>query len=515
MVYIIKISNFNFLKIPVIHCVALIIFPFVINANTFDRKSNSLKGPGSALPNIIVVVADDLGYGDLACFGHPEIKTPNLDRLAKEGVKLLRCYSASAVCSPSRAAIMTGKNPYKVGVYSQIPMMNPMHLPTNELTLPSVLSNVGYATCMVGKWHLNGLFNLPGQPQPDSLGFDYWFATQNVALPNHRNPYNFVRNGIPQGRMNGYSAHIVANEAVNWLQNKWDKSNPFFLYVAFHEPHEPIATDIDYQSPYIENHPNDPSRAAYYGNVTQMDAAMGQILDKLDSMGLAANTLIWFTSDNGPARTKWHNAGSTKGLRGFKGYLYEGGIRVPGIIRWPQGIEPGLVSDEIVSGIDIFQTICDVVGIPLPGNLELDGTSIFPLFSQQKINRNKPLFWKFLWARSEPKFALMYEQWKLLARLDASELPSKRGLTQKDMELIKKAGFHGFELYDIKNDPYEERNLAKSHENKVKELVALMDKIHAEVQSESRIWSPWNYTVYDASRIEWPPYKALPLKESD
>src|SRR5262245_43845588 len=194
-------------------------------------------------PNILFVLADDLGYGDLACFGSPEIQTPNLDRLAADGLKLTHCYSAGANCSPSRAGLMTGRTPYRVGIYNQLVMMGPMHLRQSEITIASLLKKRGYATALVGKWHLNGLFNLPGQPQPNDHGFDHWFAVQNNALPNHHDPYNFVRNGIPMGPIKGFAGHIVADEAINWFSTLRDKSKPFFLYVAFNEPHETINSD--------------------------------------------------------------------------------------------------------------------------------------------------------------------------------------------------------------------------------------------------------------------------------
>jgi arylsulfatase A len=308
-------------------------------------------------PNILLVVADDLGYGDLGCYGHPEIKTPHLDQLAREGRKLTACYSAAANCSPARAALMTGRTPYRVGIYNQLAFLTPLPLRTSEITIASLLRKAGYATAQVGKWHLNGFFNLPGQPQPNDHGFDHWFAVQKNALPNHRNPYTFVRNGIPQGPIEGYSGPIVAGEAVAWLTSARDKSKPFFLYVTFNEPHEPIATDPRHEAHYRTRHPDDPSRVAYYGNVTQMDAALGRILQALESEGLTGNTLVWFTSDNGPARTRWHAAGSTGGFREFKGHLSEGGIRVPGFLRWPGRIRSGSTGDAPLSGEAVRPTL--------------------------------------------------------------------------------------------------------------------------------------------------------------
>src|SRR5215212_6915605 len=165
-------------------------------------------------PNFVVILCDDLGYGDLACFGHPQIKTPNLDRLAGQGVRFTQCYAASAVCSPSRAGLMTGRIPSRTGVYTWIDPANPMHLPAREVTLATLLRGQGYRTAHVGKWHLNGQFNSPKQPQPGDHGFEHWFSTQNNAIPTHENPKNFVRNGQPVGETKGFSCQVVAEEAI-------------------------------------------------------------------------------------------------------------------------------------------------------------------------------------------------------------------------------------------------------------------------------------------------------------
>jgi arylsulfatase A len=178
---------------------------------------------------------------------------------------------------------MTGRTPYRVGIYNAIPFLSPTHLRASEITIASLLRRGGYATAQVGKWHLNGFFNLLGQPQPGDHGFEHWFAAQNNALPNHLNPFNFVRNGVPLGPQPGYSGAIVAAEAVRWLESGRDRTKPFFLYVALHEPHEPIMTDPAFADRYRARHPDDPSRVAYYGNVTQLDAAVGRILAALES----------------------------------------------------------------------------------------------------------------------------------------------------------------------------------------------------------------------------------------
>ncbi|MCB1089694.1 MAG: sulfatase-like hydrolase/transferase, partial [Verrucomicrobiae bacterium] len=252
-------------------------------------------------PNFVVILADDLGYGDLACYGNPDVRTPHLDRFASEGIRFTDCYAAAANCSPSRTGLMTGRNPWRVGIHNWIPMLSPMHVKEGEITVATLLSRAGYDTCHSGKWHLNGNFNLPGQPQPSDHGFHHWFSTQNNALPNHHNPYNFVRDGIPAGPLQGYSADLVANEAIDWLRGGRDLEKPFFLFVCFHEPHEPIASDERFTRQYARF--EDPSQRAHHGNITQMDAAFGRLMAELDSLGLRDNTLVFFTSDNGPAIT--------------------------------------------------------------------------------------------------------------------------------------------------------------------------------------------------------------------
>ena len=467
---------------------------------------------GSSRPNIVIMVADDLGYGDLACFGHPEIRTPHLDRLAAEGLKLTHCYAGAANCSPARTALMTGRTPYRVGVYNAIPFLSPMHLRTRETTGATLLQKSGYATAQVGKWHLNGNFNLPGQPQPNDHGFEHWFAVQNNALPNHRNPYNFVRNGIPLGPIPGYSAAIVADEAVAWLERQRDRAKPFFLYVAFNEPHEPVATDPKHEALYRKRHPDDPSRVAYYGNVTQMDEAVGRIMHTLDAQGVAGNTLVWFTSDNGPARTRWHNAGSSGGFREFKGHLYEGGIRVPGIARWPGKIQAGSTSTEPVSGVDMLPTLCQIADVAQPADRILDGASMLPVFTGGRMNRSKPLYWQAYWSGSRPQVAIRDGDWKLLAAMSAGRPASPPNLTEAVMKAIKQPGLTGFELYNLADDPGETKDLAASQPERMAAMQRVLESMHESVRQESPIWPHFEDPRYEQLRIEWPEYVAKPLK---
>jgi len=242
---------------------------------------------------------------------------------------------------------------------------HPAHLRLSEITYPELVKTVGYETCHVGKWHLlsKKQYGKEGFPQPgEQAGYDYWMVTQNNASPSHKNPDNFIRNGKPVGKIDGYSAPFVADEAIHWLKEVRDDSKPFVLSVWFHEPHSPIATDIEFSKLYPEENAK---QAKYNGNITQLDYALGKIMDTLDAEGITDNTLLIFTSDNGPVPAY---GGDSGGLRGNKRSSYEGGIRVPFIASWPGHIEAGTVSDTPVIGTDIFSTVLDMVNIPVPAD---------------------------------------------------------------------------------------------------------------------------------------------------
>ncbi len=468
----------------------------------------SLSAEEPNRPNILIVLADDLGYGDLGCYGHEVIQTPNLDQFAAEGLRLTSCYAAGATCSPSRAGLLTGRTPTRVGIQEAIPMLSPMHLRREEITIATLLRDAGYATCHVGKWHLNGLFNLPGQPQPHDHGFGDWFSTQNNALPNHHHPYNFVRNHIPLGPQRGYSAEIVAAEAVRWLKEVRDPRKPFFLDVCFHEPHEPIATAGRFRGLYA--YPDDPSRAAYYGNVTQMDDAFGTLMTALDEMRLRESTLVMFTSDNGPARTRWHTAGSAGPLREYKGHLYEGGIRVPGLIRWPGHVPPGAESEEPVSGVDLLPTVCAVTGAPLPADRALDGASLVPVFDGQSVARKTPLYWHYNLAHSRPKIALRIGDWKILGRLDTPEIPHRGNILPEVQTAVKTAELDSYELYNLRRDIGETHDLSAEEPRRLQVMAATLRGMYHEVRDAAPTWPAWESPQYEAERIECPPTSRVP-----
>lgn len=452
-------------------------------------------------PNIVLVVSDDLGYGDLACYGAKDIRTPNLDRFASEGMRFTSCYAAHGNCSPSRTALMTGRTPTRVGVRNWIPEEAPVHVPRSEITIATLLRDAGYATCLSGKWHLNGEFNQPTQPQPDDHGFDHWFATQNNAHPNHRNPVNFVRNGGEVGELEGYAAPLVAEEAVRWLDAR-DASKPFFLYIAFHEPHEPIASDPKYAALYPHD---DPAYSAHHGNITQMDDAFGRVMKAIDDKGLREETLVFFTSDNGPAITAQHPHGSAGPLRDKKGSLWEGGIRVPGILRWPGKVAPGTTSDEPVSGVDFLPTICELAAIEPPRDRVIDGASWLPALEGGTIDRRTPLYWHFYRASGEPKIAMRVGDWKILATLD--KVPARgNDITDEDERDFKAAMPGRYFLYHLGRDIGETTDLAATEPEKLAELKALLDAKYLEVRDASPGWPAWKFTGAEGRKIVWPDY---------
>jgi len=430
------------MKDPAMNRVLLCLALLIAFSNVATSEEPNSEASETSRPNVVIFLADDMGWGDSATYGHELIQTPNLDKLASQGVKFTQCYSACGVCSPSRSAILTGRTPYRNGVYRHLSGKHEAHLRASEITYPKLLKTVGYETCHVGKWHLTSLpqFNTTEYPQPGDHGYDYWMATHNNAEPSHKNPNNFVRNGKPVGELKGFSAPLVAAEATRWLSDVRDKSKPFALSVWIHEPHSPIATDSKFSGMY-DGHAN----SKYMGNISQLDHALGKVMDALDAEGVSDNTLLIFTSDNGPV-AKF--GGTTGGLRGGKRSEHEGGIRVPGIARWPDHIKPGTVSDIPVVGTDIFATVLDITGIPLPTDRTIDGVSMLPAFAGKPVERKVPLFWRTHVSPPDNRVALRIGDWKLVG----------------DETLTK------FQLYEIQKDWKEENDLATAMPEKTEEM---------------------------------------------
>jgi len=407
-----------------------------------------------AAPNILLINADDLGYGDLASFGHPVIETPALDRLAADGLRLTAYYAPSALCSPSRAGLLTGRYPYRTGIRSWIPADSGVYLRDEEVTLAETLRSAGYQTALVGKWHLNSDLGSHDEPQPTDQGFDYAYGHNAFQVPTNLNPVNIYRNGVALGVQEGYTAELYASEAIAWLERR-DRARPFFLYLAMAEPHTTIENPPEYNARYAaytegevvpipSGLPEPPLEllvprgpGEYYANVSYMDAQLGRVLAWLDAEGLGDDTVVVFTSDNGPVTSQWlqwfevNAYGDTGGFRGRKHFLYEGGIRVPAIVRFPGVTKPGSVSDVPVTGLDLFVTLTLIGGGEVPDDRPIDGADVRGVFGGGAL-APRDLYWS-LASLSPIEFAVRHGDWKLL--LDGDGSPAA--------------------LYDLARDPLE------------------------------------------------------------
>jgi arylsulfatase A len=428
-------------------------------------------------PNILIMIADDMGYADLGCYGG-SAHTSHLDRLASKGVLFTDFYAAAPNCSPSRAGLLTGRAPSRVGIYSYRPPAHPMHLRDEEITIAEVLSGAGYQTAHFGKWHLGALGHdsILQHPQPSDQGFEYSFGTENNAIPSHLNPVNFIRNGTPVGTQEGYSCQIVADEAIAWLTSMYDPVRPFLMYVAFHEPHAKIAAPPQLVEKY-QGYP--PFDAEYLACIENLDLAAGRILSYLEMNHLTERTLIVFSSDNGSYRQA-----SNDELRAVKSYLYEGGIRVPGILHWPVLILEGTVINQPAGFVDIMPTICEITGIDLPDDRVIDGTSILPMLTGDEFSRDKPLFWYFY--RTSPEIALRLGKMVIMGR-DRDSVPRTHRFTSPDMGYIKNMQVRDYELYDLDQDPGQDDNLIGSYPDAALLKKMLNEKL-LEIQKEGYTW---------------------------
>ena len=376
-------------------------------------------------------------------------------------------------------------------MFHWIPADHFSFLPAKEKTLPALLRNSGYQTAHFGKWHLSFYsegkdgFKFSGasnQPSMKEYGYDYWFATGNVARPSHKNPKNFFLNGKPMGEMKGFSAQLVAEQFNQWMRNHYDKNEPFFITVWFHEPHGPVDSDPRFVEQY-KKLKKDPSLCQYLANITQIDTAVGTMVETLKSMGSYDNTLIWYTSDNGPegphgfgdfnqsdsAFNGSRYRGSTGGLRGRKRHTHEGGIRVPGIISWPAGlskagVKSGSICAEPIVGSDVFPTMLELAGLKPPEDVVLDGGSIVPLLRKGNFKRKRPLYWRNNYY--DFRIGLRDGRWKIVGTSNRKT----------------------FELYDLYSDPRETTDLSKLETDIFESMKKLLIDYDKEVLAEGPDW---------------------------
>jgi arylsulfatase A-like enzyme len=445
----------------------------------------------SASPNILIIYVDDLGYGDTAVYGHPLVKTPNIDQLAKEGVRFTQFYAPSALCSPSRAGLLTGRTPYRTGVKSWIPDNSDVSLDRDEFTIAQLVKPLGYRTAVIGKWHLNGGLHLEDMPQPRDFGFDYqyglaaWVKNEKAekAKSGKLYPDNMYRNNEPVGQTNKFSAELITDEAIEWLSSAHDE--PFFLLLTYSEVHTPVASPEKYLVQYdqflTDESRGDPWRyymdwadrpnrgkGEYYANISYMDAQMGRVLELLRQSGRLDDTLVIFSSDNGPVTSDpqeaWelNMAGETGGFRGRKRYLFEGGLRVPGIFRWPGRLASGVLVDTPVTALDILPTIADYLELVLPEGRAVDGQSITGLLDEDEatsLERSSIFYWSIP-TPDGMEYAVREGWWKMI--LDPNGQPQY--------------------LFNLLHDRYEVHNLIQGEPERVKTLRQKFDIYRASVE---------------------------------
>ena len=373
-------------------------------------------------PNFVYILVDDLGYGDvdlelpeLDVFRNPHVETPRLANFAAQSLVLTDHYSASPVCSPSRAGLLTGRTPERADIRLWINDVrdNDTHfLSGKELTVAEVLGSAGYTSAVIGKWHLNGAdweskaawTGWTGS-FPKQQGFDYAIVskenpheTRRLEQNTQDNPGDFFDgDGNPLGTVTGWTSQLITDWAVRWLEELRDRSKPFFLYLPYDAVHERVENPSEYTSLYATG---DPDRDLYYGNITYLDYQIGRFLDALDRLGLEEDTVVFFSSDNGPEVCKvysgaWRSYGTSWPYRGQKRQVLEGGVRVPGMVRWVGKIEPR-VSGTPNSTLDVLPTLAELAGAHVPSHTELDGASLAGHFLRgDEVVRSKPLFWQF------------------------------------------------------------------------------------------------------------------------
>ncbi|MBN2413177.1 sulfatase [candidate division KSB1 bacterium] len=411
------------------------------------------------LPNIVIIFVDDMGYGDMTRTGHPTIRTPNLDRMASEGVMMTQFYTANPVCSPSRAALLTGRWPIRTGVVKVFFPFHNIGLPKNEITLADLLKTKNYATGCIGKWHLGH----KKEYLPNSRGFDYYYGIPySNDMDNERRgdpPIPVMRNEeiVEQPANQDLLTKNYTREAIQFIERNKDK--PFFLYLAHTMPHFPL---------HVSDNFRDTSKRGLYGDVIEeIDWSVGQILDTLKRLGLEDNTFVVFTSDNGPWKIKKQDGGSAGLLRGYKATTWEGGMREPFIAKFPGRIPANTVTTEIGTTMDLFVTCLNLAGVAPPVDRTIDGHDMLPVLQGKEKSHTEKIFYYY----NDKLNAIRVGHYKLHFRKSPGDY------SWQDCD--------PYELYDLLTDPSEKYDLAAEKPEIVKQLSREADEFRAEIERKN------------------------------
>ncbi len=441
--------------------------------------------PGSAgageKPNIILVMADDQGWGDMAYNGDPVVKTPNFDAAAAAGLRMDRFYAAAPVCSPTRASVLTGRHPNRSAVFKWGHALRPQ-----EITIAEALKTAGYTTGHFGKWHLGSV--RPGSPvNPGANGFDVWLSAENF----YENDAILSREGKAV-QVKGESSLIAADAALEFIEGAVKKRQPFLAVVWFGSPHSPHIASDELRELY-KDQPK--GKANFLGEITGMDRAFGKMRDALKPLGIRDNTILWYTSDNGAL-----GVGSTGGHRGKKGSIYEGGILVPAILEWPERIKQPRTSEVRCNSSDIYPTLLEIAGVKMDDQPPVDGISLVDLIDGKMESRGQAMgFWDYpTGGISTPSAKWMAEllkdqqdgieqgRDKSKLRLDAGKLtkeyasdafPGHAAWIDGDWKLHRIAGKNGkakFELYNLAEDRAEKNDVLSEHGDRVEKMQAAL-----------------------------------------
>jgi len=410
--------------------------------------STSQRRAPQRRPNIVFIFIDDLGYKDLTCFGSEYYETPHIDKLASDGIVFTSAYANAPNCAPTRACLISGQYTPRHGVYTVgtpergkahlrklIPIPNRTNLDSKVVTIPQALKAAGYRTACIGKWHLGDK-----EPfRPEDRGFDVVFRRTKRS------------HFMPDGR---YLTDVLTDESLKFIEQ--NRNNPFFLYLSHHTVHTPIQAKKELIEKYRKKKPGkEQNNPAYAAMIESMDESVGAVCDKLDELALSDNTVVFFFSDNGG----YGNATSMAPLRGSKGMLYEGGIRVPMIARWPGRIKAASSCDVPVIGIDFYPTFLEMAGAPKPAGHILDGESLVSLLIRRQALKRKAVFWHFP-AYLEP-YNKKQQPWRMTPG---------GAVRQGDWKLIEFFEDGKVELYNLKDDISETNDLFKAKPEKTKEL---------------------------------------------
>ncbi|MEN8115635.1 MAG: arylsulfatase [Bacteroidota bacterium] len=430
-----------------------------------DNKSQSGKQP-----NIIYILADDMGTYDLDCYGQQKIKTPVIDKMATKGILFTQHYAGSTVCAPSRGTLMTGLHTGRGYIKGNFAMENEgnLPLPNKTVTVAELMKKAGYITGIMGKWGLGGP-NDSGHP--NNQGFDYSYCYLDQRLAHEYYPDYLWKNREKVPLNNQYSHDIFAQEALNFI--KRNKENPFFLYLPFTIPHGKY--QIPDNSDYAKESWTDKQKN-YAAMITLMDKDIGRIFSLLDSLNLDENTIVFFASDNGPVKEMSKAFESNGQFRGYKSDLYEGGIRAPLVVRWPGKIDQGATSNHISAFWDMLPTFCELAGVSVPENI--DGISLLPELLNQQQKEHEFLVWEY--------FSYNYG-WKPGSENPRNQLQSqavRMGKWKGVKKGLKNNPESPFELYDLSKDIGEQNNLAEEHP----EIVKQIEKIVEDERSDSEFF---------------------------